>query len=567
MAELGVPPTPPAKRLRRGPIMLIAGLTAAALAAGVAVTALASSGDIPRGTTVLGIALGGMSRPDAAQTLRDGLAENAALTAPVTVRVGDQQTQVQPGDVGLAVDVDATVDAAARSGWRLWGSREVAPVSTVDQGRLETALKPTAAKVAQAMTVPAVTFDGLTPKRTYPVSGKGLDAAVAAQAVTADWLGGGGVDVPLADMHPATTREDVDKLVAELATPAVAAPVTLTVDGHRIEITPQAIAKSLVLKGDATGKITPKVDVAKLRNALGTQLSSLETRPQEARIDVAGGTPTIVASTGGKVVDDAKLGADLLAVLPQKGDRAMTATLTAVEPETTSQDLGGLGIKERVSTFTTSFTGGLSSARSKNIVQAAKEVDGAIVKPGETFSLNSHTGPRGYAEGYHDAPVIVDGKLVPGVGGGVSQFTTTLFNASYYAGMTDVEHKPHSYYFTRYPAVIESTIFYPSLDFKFRNDTPYGVLIDTSYTSDSITVSMWSTKYYDSVKTEYSAKRNVTEPKTVRLDPGPTCIATSGAQGFTQDAWRVMRKDGEEVKRQKFTWTYKAEPRYLCEKA
>ncbi|NUT36244.1 MAG: vanomycin resistance protein VanB [Hamadaea sp.] len=564
MAEAGVPPTPPAKR--RGPIVLIAGLTAAVLAAGVAVTAYATAGDIPRGTTVLGIALGGLSRAEAAQALRDGLADDAALSTPVSVRIGDRQTQVQPGDVGLAVDVDATVAAAARSGWKLWGSRAVAPVSTVDESRLESALRPTAAKVAQAMTVPAVTFEGLTPKPVYPVSGKGLDAAVAAQAVTGHWLDGGAVEVPLADVRPATTREDVDKLVAELATPAVAAPVTLTVDGHAIEVTPQAIAKSLVLKGDATGRITPRVDVAKLRSALGTKLSSLETRPQQARIEVAGGTPKIVASTGGKVVDDAALGASLLAVLPQSTGRTVTAALTEVQAETTGQDLSELGIKERVSTFTTHFTGGLSSARSKNIVQAAKEVDGAIVKPGKTFSLNGHTGPRGYAEGYHDAPVIIDGKLVPGVGGGVSQFTTTLFNASYYAGMTDVEHKPHSYYFSRYPSVIESTIFYPSLDFKFRNDTPYGVLIDTSYTSDSITVSMWSTKYYDGVKTEYSAKRDVTEPKTVRLDPGPTCIATAGAQGFTQDAWRVTRKDGE-VERQKFTWTYKAEPKYVCEKA
>ena len=155
-------------------------------------------------------------------------------------------------------------------------------------------------------------------------------------------------------------------------------------------------------------------------------------------------------------------------------------------------------------------------------MQAAKEVDGAIVKPGETFSLNGHTGPRGYAEGYNDAPVIVDGKLTPGVGGGISQFTTTLFNAAYYAGLEDVEHKPHSYWFSRYPSVIESTIFYPTLDLKFRNNTAvrraHRHLV---HRSDSITVSMWSTKVYDSVKTEWSAKRDVTQPKTITLQGRP----------------------------------------------
>jgi vancomycin resistance protein YoaR len=272
----------------------------------------------------------------------------------------------------------------------------------------------------------------------------------------------------------------------------------------------------------------------------------------------------VVASTGGQVVDVDRLATDLLPVLPKTAPRVVTAAMKTVEPKTTDAELTALGIKERVSTFTTHFTGGLSSPRSKNIVQAAKEVDGAIVKPGETFSLNGHTGPRGYKEGYHDAPVIVDGKLTPGVGGGISQFTTTLFNASYYAGLEDIEHKPHSYWFSRYPSVIESTIFYPSLDLKFRNNTDHGVLIDTSYTKDSITVSMWSTKVYDSVKTVWSAKRDVTQPKAIVLKAGPECIATDGIEGFTQDAWRIFRKDGKEIKREKFSWRYEAEPRYTC---
>jgi vancomycin resistance protein YoaR len=112
--------------------------------------------------------------------------------------------------------------------------------------------------------------------------------------------------------------------------------------------------------------------------------------------------------------------------------------------------------------------------------------------------------------------------------------------------------------------VIESTIFYPSLDLKFRNDTPYGVLIDTSYTAGSVTVSMWSTRVYDSVTTQWSKRRDLTQPKTVRLKAGPSCIATTGLIGFTQDAWRVFRKGGKEIRREKFTWRYAPEPRYVC---
>jgi vancomycin resistance protein YoaR len=238
--------------------------------------------------------------------------------------------------------------------------------------------------------------------------------------------------------------------------------------------------------------------------------------------------------------------------------------MTTAEPEVTTEQVEGLRITEQVSTFTTYFEGGLSSPRSQNIVRAAELVDGAMVLPGETFSLNGHTGERGTEQGFQEAPVIIGGVLRPGVGGGVSQFTTTLFNAAYYAGLEDVEHHPHSFYFSRYPAVIESTIFYPDLDMKFRNNTDHGVLIDTSYSEGSITVSMWSTKVWDEITTEWSARRDVTRPQRMYLEPGPDCIETAGIDGFTQDAWRIFHRDGEEVNREKFTWRYDAEPEVIC---
>jgi len=543
-------------------------LIAVGIAAAIAVpavgvgTAYAFSGEVPRGTTVLGVDLGGRNRTEAAHALNSGLAARGEQVAkPVVVKVGDQTASVKPTDVGLAVDVDATV-AKASKGWpRLFGKRVVDPVVRVDADKLDTALEPTAKKVAHAMTKPAVTFDGLTPKPVYPKAGRGLDPQRSADALTAGWLRIDQVTVPVVDIVPQTTAADVDRLVTELANPAVAAPVAVAVNqtnGKTLTVTPPAIAASLDLTGDEKGKITPKVDAGKLRTALKTPLAQLETPPKDARVD-----SKIVASTGGEVVDTDKLAGDLLAVLPKGAPRTAAASLVSVAPATSSADLAKLGIKEQVSTFTTYFTGGLNYGRSQNIIRAAQEVDGAIVKPGETFSLNGHTGPRGYEQGYVDAPVIVGGKLTPGVGGGISQFTTTLFNASYYAGMVDVEHQPHQYYFSRYPSVIESTIFYPELDMKFRNDTKYGVLVDTSYTDKSITVSLWSTKQYD-VSTEWSPKRDVTQPKPVYLQPGPQCVATDGIPGFTQDAWRIFRQDGKEIKREKFSWRYDAEPKQIC---
>jgi vancomycin resistance protein YoaR len=478
---------------------------------------------------------------------------------------------VRPADVGLAVDVDATVEAAAgqRPGplGLLFGSRTVAPVVTVDTDRLATALRAELSRtgaVGRKMTMPAIRYEGTTPKAVHPRPGRELDPARAAEALRTGWLGGEPVAVPLVDRHPATTAADVDRLLAELAVPAVAAPVTITTERGAVTVPPAAIAQSLVLTADRAGRIEPRVDPKRLRAALRAPLARVEVAPREATVTLGGGKPRVLASSGGVTVDLPGLAGELLRVLPRRDGREVAGKLITVRPKTSTEDAAKLGIRERVSTFTTKFTGGLSSPRSQNIVRIAQEVDGAVVKPGATFSLNGHTGERGYRQGYKDAPVIVGGKLEPGVGGGASQFTTTLFNATYYAGLQDVEHKPHSYYFSRYPPVIESTIFYPDLDFKFRNNTPYGVLLDTSWTANSITVSVWSTKIYDSVTTTWSARRNVTSPRTIYLTPGPKCIETDGLPGFTQDAWRVFRKDGKELRREKFTWKYDPEPRYIC---
>jgi vancomycin resistance protein YoaR len=558
----------PGRGARRLRILVAAGAATIVFAAVASVGAYAYAGDVPRGTRVLGTELGGRSRADAIHALRAELDRSGVLNSSLRIVVGEKTVELNPADVGLTVDVEATVDAAAKAAAhpvsRLVGSRTIAPVVTVDAARLDAALRKAAGDQTREWTVPAIIFTGTTPKPVHPKPGLRLDPERSAQAVREGWLSKQPVTVPLVEQRPATAAEEVDRLVAELARPAVAAPVTLRTSKGSVTIPPAAIARSLRFTADDAGRLTPRIDVKRLRASLGDRLAAIEVEPREARMTIVNGQPKIIDGRPGQQLDADALSRDLLAVLPRPNDRTVTGQLKEAQPKLTAEKLAGLGIKERVSRFTTYFTGGLSAPRSQNIIQIAKEVDGAIVLPGETFSLNGHTGERGYAQGYQDAPVILDGKLVPGVGGGTSQFTTTLFNATYYAGLEDVEHKPHSYWFSRYPPVIESTIFWPDLDFKFRNNTPYGVLIDTSYTASSVTVSIWSTKIYDSVKTEYGPRRDITKPKTIYLKPGPSCIPSNGIDGFTQDAYRIIRKDGKVIKREKFTWRYQAEPRYVC---
>jgi vancomycin resistance protein YoaR len=561
------PAAPQDERPAEGPVdrrrIVVVGTVAAVLIAAAAATSWAYGGDVPRGTRVLGVDLGGLSRTDAERTLTNAVASRR--DEPVSVKLAGKGFSIKPADIGMTLNVDRSVGKAIRSGRPVpFGRRSVPPVIELDEARLEAALRGQVDPKQITLKKPGIAYAGLVPKATHPAPGRNLDLPAAVSAIRRAWLVGGTAELALVTKPPATTAEQVDALVADLATPAVAAPVTVTIGSRSLTLTPKAIAKGLVFRADDYGLLTPMIDGARLHAAAEKEFARVETPPEQAKIVLKGGKPTIVAGRPGDMVDLNLLGPALLGVLPNPAPRNVVASLTTQSATVTDAELTGLGIKEKVSTFTTYFTGGGGSPRSQNIMTVARAVDGAIVRPGETFSLNAHTGERDYDSGYQDAPVIVGGRLEPGVGGGASQFTTTLFNAAYYAGLEDVEHKPHSFYFSRYPAVIESTIFYPTLDLKFKNTTPYGILIDTSYTNRSVTVTMWSTKVYDSVKTVRSPRRGLTSPPTVRREPGPKCITSSGLPGFTQDAWRVIRKDGKEVAREKFTWRYDPEPRFIC---
>jgi vancomycin resistance protein YoaR len=202
-----------------------------------------------------------------------------------------------------------------------------------------------------------------------------------------------------------------------------------------------------------------------------------------------------------------------------------------------------------------------------NIHRIAEEIDGAIVPPGATFSVNSHVGPRTTAKGYVLAPMIFDGEFRDDVGGGVSQFATTMFNAIFFGGYRIESYKAHSYYISRYPAGREATISWQHPDLRFTNNSSSGILIKTAYSSTSITVSFYGDKEGRTVRAEAGPRTNFTEPEEQRkenpaLQPGEERVAQGGGQGFDIVVMRIITKDGKETRTRFFT-RYKAQPRII----
>jgi vancomycin resistance protein YoaR len=295
---------------------------------------------------------------------------------------------------------------------------------------------------------------------------------------------------------------------------------------------------------------------------MGDDFAEFGTPAEDARFELSGGNVSIVPSVDGTGADPAALAIHLLGVLPQPAPRTVTADLGPVPAEFSTADAEALGIREEISSFTTNFT---SAASGTNIRVAAAELDGALVRPGETFSLNDFTGPRGTAEGYVEAGVINNGAFTTAVGGGVSQVATTMFNAVFFAGLEDVHHKPHSYYISRYPAGREATVYYDSIDLQWRNDSDTGVYVDTQWTPNSLTVTFYGTKRYD-IESISSDRYNLREPVVQEKPDDGSCKPQGGSTGFDITVTRVFRDPGSgaEVKREDFRTRYAAEPRIIC---
>jgi len=193
-------------------------------------------------------------------------------------------------------------------------------------------------------------------------------------------------------------------------------------------------------------------------------------------------------------------------------------------------------IDQLVGTFTTRHP--CCAPRVTNIHRIAELVDGAVIAPGATFSLNAAAGRRTAANGFVAAPAIADGELVDQVGGGVSQFSTTLFNAAWFSGLPIVKHQPHSKYISRYPPGREATLDFDTIDQVIRNDTDVPVVIRTATTDTSVTVALYGH----------------TGDRRVNSTTGPRVPRTEG--GFSVTVRQVVLDAGSVRRTDTLRWSY-----------
>jgi len=551
---------------RRG--VLIAG-TSAGVVAAVYIALVAATGDgLPRGTHVLGVDVGGQSESQAAATLTTAL--GARATAPMAAVVGTDHVSVVPADAGLTFDTAATVSGLAGRIWnpitlfsQFTGGPQRAPVTAVDQAKLAETVTSLAADSDAPATEPTVVVRGATAALTPGTPGSVVDQKGAAEALAAAYLvSSDPVTLPVVTSEP-TVSSDSSAQALALAQAAVAAPVTVEVGTVTATIPTSTIGEALTF-APQDGQLKAALDGTVLRTAIAPALAGTETPGRDASFRIVSGKPVIVASKVGRGVNVDLLAADVLTVLGKTGaDRAIDAQIGTIEPKLTTQAAKALGVTEQMSTFTQRFP--YAAYRVQNIGQAARSINGTLLLPGETFSLNKTLGERTAAHGYTKGFVIGPGGVFKeDLGGGVSTSATATWTAAFYAGLERVHTQAHSIWISRYRAGLEATVAWGSFDMSFKNDTPHAVLVTTIMKNTSITVQIWGTKAYDKIKAVSGPRYNVSPAGAIQYDSTPTCHAQQGGEGFSIDVYRVFVKDGVEVKREKITTRYRPSPTVKC---
>jgi len=554
-------------------LLMIAGLVV--LGTGGYAAAHQVAGDkVPLGTTVSGVDIGGQTRADAIAELEKTFAARAA--EPITVEVGGRSGDVRPDEIGLAIDYAATVDAAgAGDSWtpgRQWdyftGGDDVDPVVDVD----ETLLSQRLAELSEGLGVPPkngrIEFDATDGVSVVnPVAGEAVDPEAAREAITAAFLGHeDSVELTVTDAEPDIDDGDVQEALDGFANPAMSAAVTLVFGKSDVRLQPRQYASALSMVPEE-GELVPRVNQRKITRLVKGATTSGE--PVDARFELVNGEPKVIPAKPGVEFETA----DVVAVFTEllaapEGKRTGEVKATVREADFTTKDAKALGIKRKVSEFTTYYP--YAEYRNVNIPRAAELIDGTVLKPGETFSLNETVGERTAENGFTIGYTIQGGILKLDYGGGVSQMATTTFNAMFFAGLEDIEHKPHSFFIDRYPEGREATVAWPDLDLSFRNDTEYGVLIHATVTPATVstqgivTVQMFSTKVWD-IESRTSGRYNYRAPATRHLT-SPDCEPNTGWSGFDVDVTRVFRKHGEDEidHTEKFHTEYTAADTVVC---
>jgi vancomycin resistance protein YoaR len=501
------------------------------LALGLLVLGLGFAGSpksLPEGATIAGMDVGGLSTREAVAKLERRY--QALMTSPAVFTAGPRQWGVRPNEMILEVDWAGAVETARRQGdgfapvrgLRRLGARffgaDVTPRARVSTAVLAHTLDNMSERIDRRQREAAIRLRGLQPELVRGATGRTLDREAAARLIIASLvsLERTPEPLPVRISQPDITAADLAPKLAQVRT-AVSGPVRLTLGPTRWRLPRWRIAKMLVLPRD--GKTTLSIGGPGATEFFTRFRSTVDREPADAAFVVMPSDRVVVRpAVPGRALDVRAAGRAILAAALSPTDRVARLVVQRAQPERSTREARAMGITGRVAGYTTYYGG--EPNRIHNVQLVSRLIDGALIAPGAMFSFNETTGERSPDRGFREAPVIINGELQNGIGGGVCQVSTTVFNAAYEAGLPIESRTNHALYIAHYPQGRDATVNYPDIDLKFHNDTGKWLLLRTFVGSSALTVKLYGTPQHRRVESEV-APLEVTGGPGVKRVPDP----------------------------------------------
>lgn len=528
-----------------------------------------SAQHVPANASVGGIQIGGMSPEQARAAIEKGSRSVLATPIAVTVPGDDTSFDVVPGRAGLAIDTDRSLEGltgftlSPATVWdKLTGSYETPLLTRTDDDSLTAYLTALAPRVAKAATEGTLTFPEGRIAIHPPVPGRTLDIAATKLALRRAFPADTTARAAVRETPPRISAEAIRRAASGFGATAMSGPVTVTAGTTTVRISPAEFAPALSMVHDGSGGLVPKYDERKLAAVVAKRVQVATKPARDARWVFEKGRPRLLPSVDGAAVDEDALTKQVIAAI-SSAQRTITVVPVVARPKFTTAEAQKAGVRSMIVEFRSPFPSG-DPTRTNNLVVASRTINGTYIPPGGTFSLNRILGERTTAKGYQDGTVIIDGRLTRGTGGGISQVSTVVYNLAYFAGVDFLEFSPHAFFIPRYPEGREATVYWPSLDNRWKNDTPYGMLLQTWVADGYVHGRVWSTKVWD-IRSVKSARRNVVEPETIR-DDSPTCYPQQPQPGFDVTVTRQWYRPGSSVlvRSEPVTTSYIPEDRIIC---
>ena len=520
---------------------------------------------VPPNAKLLGIEIGSKLPPNVYQEVNIAIRDK--VDDPIDIQTPQGLFRVTPQEIGLSIDLPQTVKDINKNPFVFLRSAvfatEIKPKITLD----EIAFKQTLASVVQENSKPPVnatlTTQGGRVITTEALSGTRIDWEKTTQSLKQSWLyEGRRAEVVIAFIPPEVSNEVVNQVRSNLAELAVSAPITLEIGSREVTISPEVIGTALNFVPN-NEKLESRFDEKVIIDEISRQIPNIQTQATDAKFDFIGNKIVIIPAQEGIKFEPGQLDAALSPVFRQKNNRTVNLDSAVIKPVVSTESLEALGIKEQLSSFRQGFD--YLPYREINVGQAAKYMDGKILKPGEIFSMNETIKERTTKNGYVKGIYIGEGgRFDFGLGGGVSIITSATWNAAFYAGLEKIEQRAHSVHIARYPPGLEATVSWPRLDLKFRNNTNNNILIKALPERDGITISMYGTKIYDKVVSKFGEPYAINNKIDRVISYDPNCLEQEAAPGFKINVTREFWKNNTIVETENFLTSYKPSDNIIC---